>query len=176
MTLEQLRTEGGISIGVTGGGSSSGSDSGSGSGSGRSSNGNSDSGSISGSSSISSDAIPTTITTTTTTDVSLTEEQRNTYTKILPELAVGYASVGVYPKALSALRMMHKFGLTIDIELSKQIFKGFLRESGGGEIRQCLRVLLSLRVSCTVINEPTVINQLTRINHNLTLTLNLTFA
>lgn len=75
---------------------------------------------------------------------SLSDIRQRAYIKCLPELAIGYASAGSYPKALSALRMMNKFSLPIDTDLSKQIFKGFLRESGGEEIRKSLRVLLSV--------------------------------
>ena len=54
----------------------------------------------------------------------------------------GYASIGSYPKALAALAMMHKFSMDIEIEMSKQILKMFLRETNPEDVRRCLRALL----------------------------------
>ena len=125
VVLEQLRTEDGISIGS---GSSGGSGSSSSSGGGEGAGAGSDTTTAPG-----SDETPL-----------ISDGQRHAYGRFLPELALGYASAGSHPKALSALRMMRKFHVPIDADLSKQIFKGFLRESGGPEVRQCLRALLSV--------------------------------
>ena len=54
----------------------------------------------------------------------------------------GYASIGSYPKALAALGMMNKFSIKIEVEISKQILKMFLRETGPENVRKCLRALL----------------------------------
>jgi hypothetical protein len=57
-------------------------------------------------------------------------------------VSTGYASIGSYPKALAALGMMHKFSIKIEIEMSKQILKMFLRETSPEDVRRCLRALL----------------------------------
>jgi ribosome biogenesis GTP-binding protein YsxC/EngB len=64
------------------------------------------------------------------------------YSRILPELSLGYASIGSYPKALAALRMMYKSSIKIEIEMSKQILKMFLRETSPIDVRKCVRALL----------------------------------
>ena len=38
--------------------------------------------------------------------------------------------------------MMHKFSINIEIEMSKQILKMFLRETSPEDVRRCLRALL----------------------------------
>lgn len=38
--------------------------------------------------------------------------------------------------------MMHKFSINIEIEISKQILKMFLRETNPEDVRSCLRALL----------------------------------
>lgn len=57
-------------------------------------------------------------------------------------MSTGYASIGSYPKALAALGMMHKYSIKIEIEMSKQILKMFLRETSPEDVRRCLRALL----------------------------------
>ena len=60
----------------------------------------------------------------------------------LYHLFIGYASIGSYPKALAALGMMNKFSMKIEVEMSKQILKMFLRETGPENVRKCQRALL----------------------------------
>jgi hypothetical protein len=77
-------------------------------------------------------------------NVPVSDAQLAALTVFLPELAVGYATVGSLEKALSALEMMRKHSILIDIELSKQIMKGFLKQASVEDIRRCLRALLAL--------------------------------
>ena len=66
------------------------------------------------------------------------------YTKLLPELAVGYASIASYQKSLSALYMMKKYGIFIDIEISRKILKSFIQLTNTAQIRLCMKSLLRI--------------------------------
>lgn len=76
---------------------------------------------------------------------------------LLPDLALGYASVGQFPKALSLLECLRRNNGTVDLELSKNILKQVIRGCTSGSssssattasetsiVRRTLRCLLLL--------------------------------
>jgi len=63
---------------------------------------------------------------------------------LLPELAYGYTISNKYQRSLNTIKMMVKYSLPIHIDISKNIFKIFLKETDGQSIRTMLSYLLRI--------------------------------
>jgi GTP-binding protein len=63
---------------------------------------------------------------------------------LLQELAVSYTLNGFYAKAQQTLELMRYLSLTMDVDVSRQIIRTFVRETSSFSSRKCLRTLLLL--------------------------------
>ena len=61
---------------------------------------------------------------------------------LLPDLILGYSSIGNFTKALSVLELLCQQSISFDNDLAKMIMKLFIQQSDSRSIRKALRLLL----------------------------------